>query len=195
MTDFSLDRIGERLDHPDREPILSADDAVRVQWVIDQCGDWDSILDIGASDGAITKRLLEGHPTRAVAVIERHPAHRESLLALNCWGYYGEALDGLVQLPDDTFEMALLCEVLEHQTTIMGAALLREAKRVAQRVIVTVPNRNAKTYDSEARARWDWPDHRAYFDAKDVAALGTTVLVEPIVGSLYDSIWLGAVLT
>ena len=78
--DYSLDRIGDRLDHPEREPILAKDDAVRARWILDRVPPNARVCEVGASDGGITKRLLQRDA--AVWAIERHAAHRAKLALL-----------------------------------------------------------------------------------------------------------------
>ncbi len=189
--DYSLDRIGERIDRPELSPMLSSDDAVRVQWVLSAAPKSGRIVDIGASDGAISKRL-------AVKpwVIERHPAHRDALAALSemgAWCSFGDAFDALPAFPDRFFDAALLCEVLEHHSDDDAHRLLYEAKRVARTVIVTVPNCNCESYKRDRRQRYDYPDHRSFYDARSLREMCNTSMVVPLVGELHDSIWLGAI--
>lgn len=196
MTDYSFDRIGERLAHPEREPVLAADDAVRVRWVLDRLHDLApvrNLVDIGASDGAIA-RLCRPYTSR-IAVIECHPDHRHALSDQGFWCYFGDAVAGLEQMPPGFWDTALLCEVLEHLTYDDAYRLVRQARRVARRVIVTVPNRRAGSYEAAGRARWDWPDHRQTFNAMTLMQLTQTSWAAPIVGAgTHDSIWLGTVI-
>lgn len=200
--DYSLDRIGERLDNPDLEPLLAADDVIRVQWILARSG--GRVCEVGASDGGITKRLI-AKGCRLFA-IERHPAHREKLSALGCWTYFGDANIALEQAWPIVFDTVLLCEVLEHAEVWDDACrLARNALRVCRQggqLLITVPNVESESYAEAERSRRSWPDHHLMFDDHDLRKLITQadesgrivkVDIQPIVGTLHDSIWLGAV--
>jgi 2-polyprenyl-3-methyl-5-hydroxy-6-metoxy-1,4-benzoquinol methylase len=194
--DYSLDRIGVRLSGKGltkHERVLAQDDRVRVRWILDHTTMTDAVVDIGASDGSISERLVKRG--QRVFAIERHPAHREALSRLeNCWIWRGDAIQALPLLTGGG--VALCGEVLEHLTPIEGRALLRAIK--LQKLVVTVPNRASRSYDKSKRSRWNWPDHRRNFRLSSLhsclADSGWIVeRVEPIVGTINDSIWLGAV--
>jgi hypothetical protein len=206
MTDYSLDQIGKRLrgeNLTDEEKILAADDKVRVEWVRDQLKHADYIYDIGASDGSVTATL-----DATVFLLESHPAHRDALARSGRWCFLGDAEDGLKQLPiiDGGLEKAYCGEVLEHLSPEKGAAILHAIPMHCQWLIVTVPHCPVvgDIYGPQGRSRWDWPDHvrRFWPDSLDKwlrscgwepYSLTHDSTVDPIVGTIEDSIWLGAV--
>jgi hypothetical protein len=204
--DYSLDQIGKRLSGKGLTPheqVLAADDAVRVQWVLDQVR-YRTVVDIGASDGAFTRRLVrQGRRVyvrqgRRVYAIERHPAHRDALATSGAWLWLGEADAGLRALgPCGDRSDALCCEVLEHLSAAEGRRLVQAVR--TRRLIVTVPNRHCRSFTAAKRDRADYPDHVRDFSATSLEAwlltCGWQVQggVQPIIGTLNDSVWLGAV--
>jgi hypothetical protein len=197
--DYTLDRIGERLDHPEREPELAADDLVRVTWILDHTPGIACLLDVGASDGAILRRWLERYPESSAVAVEPHPAHRSALADLPRTVVVPfRATEGLSLWRANQFSVAWLTEVLEHQETMAAYRMLEALTRVALHLIVTVPNRDCAS-TPEHRQRWQWPDHTQVFTARDLRAAlesagWTVTTLEPIVGeSVDDSIWLGAI--
>jgi SAM-dependent methyltransferase len=86
-----------------------------------------TVLDIGAGDGLIAKKISERRPdldVRAVEVLRRPETH-----------LHVELFDGKhVALPDKAIDVALLIDVLHHAEQPLE--LLREADRVARRAIV-----------------------------------------------------------
>jgi 2-polyprenyl-3-methyl-5-hydroxy-6-metoxy-1,4-benzoquinol methylase len=192
--DHSFDQIGRRLRGKDltaHERVLATDDAVRVRWLLAHFADGDSVVDVGASDGAIAHRIQRQTHCPVIAV-ERHRGHPAPRGLL--W-YAGEAEMILPALPCHS---ALCAEVLEHLTVTAGRALLAALSPDCQRLIVTVPNRRSQSYDNTKRSRWAYPDHVRTFTAKSLTrwllSCGwQTDQVTPIVGTLNDSIWLGCV--
>jgi hypothetical protein len=201
MTDWSLDAIGKRLRGEGlsaEERVLAEDDKVRVAWVLDHSRPFWNVVDVGASDGSIADAMRELH-NPGLFLIERHPAHVAALSTRGMWMFYGEAIDGLKALPYMYERTACLCgELLEHLSQEDGAALLRAIGDSIRDLIVTVPNRNAVSYEATGRSRWGWPDHVRWFNQSDLplwleSCGWNVVTLEPIVGTLDDSIWLGAV--
>jgi 2-polyprenyl-3-methyl-5-hydroxy-6-metoxy-1,4-benzoquinol methylase len=199
--DYSLDEIGKRLRGEGltkHERILANDDHCRVGWMIAKVATARVVVDIGASDGWIANELaLQGH---TVFAIERHLKHQQSLAHHYppMWLFFGDAEDGLRDLgPLGELSTALLGEVLEHLAPQDGNRIL--AAIGTETLVVTVPNRRSKSYDNSKRSRWNWPDHKRHFTPSTLRQClddaGWNVLggVEPIVGALEDSIWLGAV--
>lgn len=204
MTDYSLDQIGKRLGGEgltEHERLLAEDDKVRVAWVMGklEAERWSpddfpchrDALDIGASDGWFTAQMVRWgwH----VWAVERHPAHVASLTQIRPtpWLFLGD----VEKCPFPKVDVALCCEVLEHMDAARVKDLLYKIR--ARTLIVTVPNANCKSYLATGRARRDWPDHRLEFRADSLAerlaCVSKDFSIEPIVGTLDDSIWLGAV--
>ena len=199
--DYTLDRIGERLDHPEREPELAADDLVRVNWILDHTPSVRLLLDVGASDGAILKRWLARNPESSAVAVEPHIAHRSALAELprTVVVPFGMLRAQAMDLwHRNLFIVSWLTEVLEHYDAVTAGRILDAVGRVAIHVVVTVPNRDCASIPAH-RQRWQWPDHKQVFTARDLraaleAAGWTVTTLEPIVGeSLDDSIWLGAI--
>lgn len=201
MTDFSLDRIGDRLSGKNlsgQELILAVDDKIRVKWIVDRVDEFPGpILDFGASDGAVSRAIVEAWNTRCW-LIERHPNHAAALMefAREYGAWVATSQSAMSLLPNDFFGVALVCEVLEHYDRDSGELLLKSLRRSARNLIVTVPNVYSATFDRAGRSRWNWPDHKHHYNAQTFADLLGVSLdkIEPIVGTLEDSIWLGAVI-
>jgi hypothetical protein len=209
--DYSFDRIGDRLDHPDREPELSADDRVRARWVLDHTSHAPPLLDVGASDGALVRQWIEQwcmvwdgdeYDSPVVLAIEPHRGHRKALECLrpDVWTIHDRAELVLPKL-SATFLTIRCTELLEHLDEATGAYILNAAKGLLHRdggLVVTVPNRDCASIPAH-RQRWNWPDHRRHFTASSLRQTLETCgwrleALEPIVGDrLDDSIWLGAV--
>jgi hypothetical protein len=205
--DYTHDRIGDRLTNrnlTEAERLLAQDDCVRFAWILGKALPlWPKqVIDIGASDGTISHEIQHRLGTdTAIFAIEPHQAHRDALAGRRAWVYHGDGISGLWALGSirgairRSFDLALCCEVLEHMDAVTGDELLRAIHFNARKVIVTVPNALCQSYLESGRARRDWPDHVRYFTPN---ALGDTlhkfqdVVIEPIVGTLEDSIWLGA---
>ena len=194
--DYSLDEIGKRLRGEGLTPeeqILAEDDKVRVLWAREQLKDAYVIYDIGSSDGSVTAGLRA-----SIFALDKHPAHTLS----NRWFFHGEAADGLLALrvwDDSAWICVAWCgEIFEHLTLIEGKRILDALPASCQHLVVTVPNRNSASYDASGRSRWDWPDHKRHFTHNHLREWLSSCgwrheRIEPIVGTLEDSIWLGAV--
>ncbi len=196
MTDWSLDSIGKRLRGEGLsadERVMAEDDAVRVNWAREQFAGKTLIYDIGASDGSVTDDLY-----MTVLAIESHPDHAPPR---NRWWFCGPAIDGLKSVPNfaaEVVEAAWCGEIIEHLTEQDGKDLLAAIPPYCDTLILTVPNRDAVSYEASGRSRWGWPDHKRFFNQSTLPlwleSCGWRVeKLEPIVGTLDDSIWLGAV--
>lgn len=202
--DYSYDRIGDRLSGRNltkHERVLALDDAVRVRWMGGGVlsDPFSTIVDIGASDGTISDLWYYRNPMATFYLIEQHTRHVTSLAAKTsaAWCFFGDASAGLIRLGLKRADVVLLGEVLEHMTPRAGADLLRNLPPTAF-IFITVPNRNSQSYDKAKRSRWDWPDHKRHFTARSFRNMLTKAglkiqTLQPIVGTLNDSIWLGAV--
>lgn len=205
--DWSLDTIGKRLSGEglsEHEQLLAADDKVRVQWALGAVAGagYTDILDIGASDGWLADWWARhGH---RVFTIEQHEAHRERLSRLPVFAFHGDAWLGVVRFPRIDPLTVFCGEILEHMTAHESVSLVTSIMDCVhpRTLIVTVPNADCASYMPTARARRDWPDHRQQFTAEALASLlsqccgpdnNYAVRIYPIVGTLDDSIWLGAV--
>lgn len=145
------DRIGDRLDHPERVPPefqhLIADDQQRVARIlsIPVAG---HVLDVGCSDRSITKRIAQRWLGATVVGVDKDE-----------WD--------IRQPPPraEPFDAIFCCEVLEHLTDreahLARTHLLARLKPEGT-LVITVPNiRCALHYTVGCRDRWRWPDHRS----------------------------------
>jgi len=149
------DAIGDRLDHPERVPPeyrhLIPDDQQRVKRLLafEVSGD---VLDVGCSDGAITRRIQAAWPKATVRGVD--------------------LLDWDIRQPwphHTRFDTIFCCEVLEHLTDADAQTALQNLKDILTpegQLIVTVPNRVCdERYVAGRRDRWRWPDHRSTWHA------------------------------
>lgn len=196
--DYSLDRIGDRLSGTnlsEHERVLAMDDRVRAEWILQQVQDETTVVDIGCSDGWFAREWLRQGKT--VFAVERHSAHKAHLQDLaGAWTFFGEAKDACIALGRSHGGVTVLGEVLEHLEIEAAESLLRFIP--TDDLIVTVPNACAMSYTPHGRARHEWPDHKIHFEPAFLLAMLTrtgwnVTKLTAIVGTLTDSIWLGAV--
>ena len=200
--DYSLDEIGKRLSGEGltpQEQILAADDWRRVEWVrgaVAGAGNTD-IIDIGASDGTLAEWWARlGH---RVFTIESHDAHRERLSTLPVFSFHGDAWTGVTRFTRLRKATVFLGEILEHLDSSYSQQLVQAVAQIIEpdTIVITVPNANCESYLASGRARRDWPDHQQQFQKHGLwtlfEGLDYSIRVYPIVGTLDDSIWLGAV--
>ena len=194
MVDEKYDALGRRLRGvglTPHEQILAADDHVRVNWILQQVRGAGSVLDVGAGDGSIL-RMVQTVTGATVFGIDRNrniPPPDDIPWSI------GDALKVLPTL--DPMDVALCCEVLQWMEPAPGRRLLAAIR--ATTLIVTVPNRNCRSFRKLKRARLDGPAAVRDFSATSLTTWlnrsGWRVIrqVEPIVGTALDGIWLGAV--
>ena len=179
------DHIGDRLDHPERVPPeyrhLIPDDQARVGWIcsIPLTGE---VVDIGCSDGAITRRLQAAWPEAHIVGIDKECDVRYKFLYVH------------------QFDFIFCCEVLEHLTHAdvrLALGNIYQALKPDGRLVVTVPNiACAVAYTAGCRDRWRWPDHRSAWDKHDLTDILRDTGFSPQFHALYppepsyDSIWL-----
>lgn len=172
-TDYQ-DRIGDRLDHPENVPPelahLIPDDVQRVKRILEFPVS-GRVLDVGCSDGAITRRIKSSHPGVGVIGSDVDTSRwtrvawdtlfvewdiRIPLHACRTAGL----MDGWVPL-----DAVYACEVFEHLTDDDADKALVNVLAVLKLggdLILTVPNRRpADRYTVQCRDRWRWPDHRS----------------------------------
>lgn len=165
------DAIGDRLDHPERVPPeyqhLIADDQQRVARIlsIPVAG---RVLDVGCSDGAITRRIA-GQWGAVVDGSDRPPMRvtvwRPPLFTYVLVWDIREPWPGA---PSVQYDAVYCCEVLEHLTEAEAPLALYHILSILKpggTLIVTVPNRHPHDrYEIGCRSRWAWPDHRSGWD-------------------------------
>lgn len=162
-----VDRIGDRLEHPERVPPeyrhLIQDDKARVDRIL-AFHVSGAILDVGASDGAITRRLVR-HGRTVVGADVRVPERTQG------WAFLAwDVREPAAAIMSETFDVAFACEVFEHLTEEDAEVAVRNICAVLKPdgdLIVTVPNKQcADHYVAGCRDRWKWPDHKQAFDAE-----------------------------
>jgi ubiquinone/menaquinone biosynthesis C-methylase UbiE len=101
-------------------------------WVQSKCGKNERIVDIGGNDG----HTFDGWDRSKVTTVDIDLYDIPNFVRANA-----ESLP----FKDKEFDTAILCEILEHVENPIKA--LQEAKRVANKVIITVPEEH------------DWSEH------------------------------------
>jgi FkbM family methyltransferase len=98
----------------------------RNQWILDHCKVGERIIDIGSQDGHIFADTPFAPYVTSIDIDKydfpgfvRMDAHE-------------------LKFPDKSFDIAILAEILEH--VISPIQVLKEAKRVSRRILITVPN-------------------------------------------------------
>jgi ubiquinone/menaquinone biosynthesis C-methylase UbiE len=115
--------------------LMAGDKAANIELI---CKDvpHDSIVDIGAGDGAVLHRLQESGFASKLYAVEISTSGLEAIRSKS-WTQLVEAklFDGYtVPYPDNAFDLAVLSHVIEHVEH--PRMLLREAGRVARHVYV-----------------------------------------------------------
>lgn len=192
MGDFT-DKIGDRLDHPERVPQeyqhLIADDQQRVKRILEFPVS-GTVLDVGCSDGAITRRIGQ---------VWNVNAHGADILPIEQWRFQWDIREPywLRAVP---YDAVYVCEVFEHfidaEANVALINILAMLKPGGD-LIVSVPNRHPHDdYEIGCRSRWQWPDHRSGWTPEKLSRfLGPHfVTIQPVPlypGERYrDSIWL-----
>jgi len=150
----------------------------KVDNIVNLCGSvaHESILDIGAGEGAVIQRLsdvgfggrfcaLEISASGVDVIAQRRIANLSE-----CRLFDGYA----IPYADDAFDLAVLSHVIEHVEH--PRALLRESARVAKHLFVEVP------LEDNARLSWDYVadqvGHINFFSAKTVRRFVQTCSLE-----------------
>lgn len=163
-----IDAIGDRLDHPENVPEelkhLIADDVARVEKIL-SIPVSGRVLDVGCSDGAITRRIQQRWPDAIVGGCDI----RATTFPYWQWDIRQPAQN---VIPCDAI---YACEVFEHLTDADAQKALTNILAVLKPggdLVVTVPNHDcAEEYEAGCRARWQWPDHRSVWRYDKLHAL------------------------
>ena len=135
------------------------------------CGAYapESILDIGAGEGAVLQRLADGGFGRRHFALDISASgiarirDRKIPTLIECRQFDGYA----VPYPDATFDLAILSHVLEHVEH--PRMLLNEAARVAELVFVEVPLEHNRRLPRDYV--WDAVGHINFYTAQTIRLL------------------------
>ena len=138
------------------------------------------ILDVGAGDGRLTRRLAEATPHTVALDFSRASLARAADLRLRVQG-------SVLTLPfaDASFDMVLATEVLEHLSDADRRLAVRELVRVTRkRVLVTVPFRETLAEEmcqcERCESVFHAYGHMRAFARADLARLDSDLLVESL---------------
>jgi len=127
-----LDRVGSLFGEHDRNARLVLDEVADVAD--------PTILELGAGHGALSRRLLDEHPTAHVTVSDVNPDSVASMAASDL-GTNPRALVRVIDATaidgeDDSFDLAVFALSFHHLPPPLAAEVLAEATRVARRFVV-----------------------------------------------------------
>lgn len=173
MPNAWVDHIGDRLDYPERVPPeyqhLIADDRARVARLL-TLPITGRVLDVGCSDGAITKRLRQLPAVTEVLGID--------LDRPQIPGYRSHDIRQPMPPVLGIFDTIVATEVFEHLTEADASIALANLRTVLRPpddlgpsglLVLSVPNRHPKDlYEAGCRDRWRWPDHRSVWTAATI---------------------------
>src|SRR5574338_218206 len=168
-----IDQIGLRLNHPELVPPeyrhLVPDDVQRVERIL-SIPVHGRVLDVGCSDGAITRRIAAKWDVCASGA-DIHPPQTwctSSGPVNEPYWFNWDAREPWPYIEAD-FNAAYACEVFEHLTDADADKALTNILNVLKPggdLIVTTPNRYPNDlYEVGMRSRWAWPDHRSAWTA------------------------------
>lgn len=128
----TLERVGSLFGEHDRNARLVLDEVAGVPD--------PRILELGAGHGALSRRLLEEHPTARVTVSDVNP---ESVAAIAA-GELGDhpradvrVIDAAeINAPDNSFDIAVFAQSFHHLPPPVAARVLTEGTRVADTLLV-----------------------------------------------------------
>lgn len=158
---------------------FSDNERLRVEAILERVDvSASSLLDVGAGDGRLTRRLVEAAPHTVALDFSRASLRRAADLRLRVQG-------SVLRLPfgDASFDLVLATEVLEHLSDADRRIAVRELVRVTRkRILVTVPFRETLAEEMCQCARCELVFHayghmRAFTHA-DLAALDHDLVVE-----------------
>lgn len=171
MPDYT-DKIGQRLDDPASVPAefahLVADDIQRVERILSFPVS-GRVLDVGCSDGAITRRIAAKWDVETTGADVNPPQFYYTTAPWQRWMplYVGWDVRQPYPYVYGQFDAVYACEVFEHLTDADAKKALQNIRAVLKpegSLIVTVPNRTPHDlYEVGMRSRWAWPDHRSRY--------------------------------
>lgn len=112
----------------------------------------ETIVDVGCGDGAITNRLARRWDVTGVDLSAAALAHLEGP------AIQASATD--LPLPDDSFDLVLSTEMLEHLPAVAYREAISEMRRVSRRyVLIAVPYREDLAFRTIRCPRCGWHGH------------------------------------
>lgn len=131
-----------------------------------------SIVEIGAGDGALLKRLQDDAFAEVACAVEISEAAAELVRARGIGGLAEVRVydGGTLPYPDARFDLAILSHVVEHVEH--PRRVLREASRVARHVFVEVPLED--TWRKRGNFRADPTGHINFYSPKTIRWLVQT---------------------
>ena len=127
-----LDRVGDIFGEHDRNARLVLDEVADVAD--------PRILELGAGHGALSRRLLEEHPTARITVSDINPDAVAAMAASDLGGNPRAQVRGVdataIDAPDGAFDLAVFALSFHHLPPPLAARVLAEATRVAARFII-----------------------------------------------------------
>lgn len=128
----ALDRVGSVFGEHDRNARLVLDEVAEVAD--------PRILELGAGHGALSRRLLEEHPTARITVSDINPesvaAMAASDLGNNPRAQVREVDATAIDAPDGAFDLAVFALSFHHLPPTVAAGVLAEATRVASKFMI-----------------------------------------------------------
>lgn len=128
----ALDRVGSLFGEHDRNARLVLDEVAEVAD--------PRILELGAGHGALSRRLLDEHPTAQVTVSDVDPESVAAMAASELGSHpraQVRVIDATaIDAGDDAFDLAVFALSFHHLSPPQAARVLAEATRVAARFVV-----------------------------------------------------------
>ena len=115
------------------DPAVAVTDRV----IMDQVDPGSRVIDLGCGDGRLLAKLRDDHRCRVLG-FELDVDALHGAIARGVPVIQGDLDDGLPDVPDESFDVAVLSQTL--QQVRLPRAVLKEMLRVARRALVVVPN-------------------------------------------------------
>ncbi len=154
-----------------------------------------SVLDVGC--GLQPQELWK--PTREGPTAVAFDAHLPYLEKLRDTGYDGVLIHAtwdtfMPSVVDDSFDVVVALDFIEHLKRNEGKRFLKEAQRVGKAVVIYTPNGDME----QSEDRWnlggeEWQTHRSAWTAQDFPKSGWRTLVIPALtdpdGTEHEALW------
>ena len=117
-------------------------------------------IDIGCGDMTLMRQVRQELQDSKWTGVDVYPLP-EAFKADPRWSDYVYVRDGVLPFPDGSFDVALLVDVLHHVPEVARETLLREARRVAKRIVVK-DHFEYGVYSRSVLRAMDWLGNHAY---------------------------------